>query len=108
MGGEQVGAGLEHEHVGPEVGELVGEDAAADPGAHHQRRSSSRGVRCLMVALGLRWRPAAQAAMTMGPDENRRDARHVSGGSQALSVKERRGSYHIAGGRDGRVTGDGE
>jgi hypothetical protein len=51
-----------------------------------------------MVALGLRWRPAAQAAMTMGPGEDKRDARHVSGGSQALSVKERRGSYHMAGG----------
>jgi hypothetical protein len=36
--------------------------------------------------------------MTMGPGEDERDARHVSGGSQALSVKERRGSYHMAGG----------
>jgi hypothetical protein len=78
------------------------------PAALPGRQGPTAGVRCLMVALGLTWRPAAQAAMTMGPGEDKRDARHVSGGSQALSVKERRGSYHIAGGRDGRATGDGE
>ena len=36
VGGEQIRTSLEHQHVGPEVGELVGQDAAADPRAHHQ------------------------------------------------------------------------